>query len=115
MGGGSSGGKDDRFDIIFVSEDILNNDNGVSYINGTYEALGQDGAHYNQSINVGSNSAAPDSVVDALYYGSDHLPVMMDVVFDETASKEVVEYDYIQAYFNKAAHSLEFRTSLNEF
>jgi len=43
--GGSFGGLDDRFDFIFVSNDVLNGTNKVNYITGTYKAFGQDGNH----------------------------------------------------------------------
>ena len=85
-GGGSGGGMDDRFDLIFVSEDVLNNDNGVQYLSNSYEALGQDGNRYNQEINSPFNSSVPDSVANALFRVSDHLPVLMTIVLDETAS-----------------------------
>ena len=103
VNGGSGGGMDDRFDLIFVSEDIMNNENGVSYIDGTYEALGQDGNRYNGTILSPANFSIPDSVANALYWMSDHLPVLMTVKLDETANistaKELsvsIVYDNIQ-------------------
>jgi hypothetical protein len=91
FGGGSGGGMDDRFDLIFVSDDVLNNSNGVQFITGSYEALGQDGLRFNQTIITPANTVVPDSVANALYWISDHLPVMMDVVLDYTA--EIPELD----------------------
>ena len=82
---GAGGGLDDRFDLIFVSEDILNNENGIEYIENTYQALGQDGDRFNASINTPYNPTIPDSIATALYYMSDHLPVLMDVQMDYTA------------------------------
>ncbi|MGB3616968.1 MAG: T9SS type A sorting domain-containing protein, partial [Catalinimonas sp.] len=37
--------------------------------------VGQDGSRYNGSLNRFDNSAVPDSVAEALYAVSDHLPV----------------------------------------
>ncbi|WP_070137989.1 endonuclease/exonuclease/phosphatase family protein [Crocinitomix algicola] len=83
---GSGGGMDDRFDLIFCTEDVFNNANGLTYIESSYQALGQDGMRFNDAINSPYNPTVPDSVADALYFLSDHLPVMMDVKTDRTAS-----------------------------
>ncbi len=80
--GGSYGGMDDRFDWLFVSQSILS-DNDLNYITGSYTAYGNDGDHFNQAINAGSNSAVSMTVANALVDASDHLPVFMDVEFDD--------------------------------
>ncbi|MFT4603056.1 MAG: hypothetical protein ACI857_003243 [Arenicella sp.] len=113
--GGAGGGMDDRFDMIFVSEDVLDNDNGVSYISNTYKALGQDGNHFNGQINSGSNSAVPDSVADALYYASDHLPVIMDVVFDETASTTHSSFENPELFYNSQTQSIVLKKMAGEY
>lgn len=77
--GGSSGGMDDRFDFIFISDAIKNGTDRVSFVGGSYTAIGQDGFHYNQSVNSGFNQAVPADVADALFYMSDHLPVYMEM------------------------------------
>jgi len=83
--GGAFGGMDDRFDFIFTSGDVLNGSKGISYINNTYKALGNDGNHFNKSINATpTNTAVPANVADALYTISDHLPVFMKVAVDLT-------------------------------
>jgi hypothetical protein len=76
---GVTGGLDDRFDHIIVSQNVLNGANLVQYNASSYKAIGNDGNHYNQSILAGTNSLYPDSVVRALYYSSDHLPVKLDM------------------------------------
>ena len=76
FGGGSTGGLDDRFDMILFSDDLSDN-----YLSQSYTAFGNDGNHFNQSVNNGVNYAVPDSVADALYYSSDHIPVLCDFVF----------------------------------
>jgi hypothetical protein len=78
VGGGSNGGMDDRFDMFLMSNALVQS-GGLYYIPGTYEAIGNDGNHYNQSINYGTNTAVPASVADALYGASDHLPVMVRI------------------------------------
>ncbi|WP_343636130.1 T9SS type A sorting domain-containing protein [Fluviicola sp.] len=77
---GVTGGLDDRFDHILVSQNVMNGSNLLQYTANSYKAIGNDGNHYNQSILAGTNSQYPDSVVRALYYASDHLPVKMDAL-----------------------------------
>lgn len=81
-GGGASGGMDDRFDFIFVTDEIMNGSDKVIYLANSYKAIGQDGNHFNQDINFGTNSAVPADIADALFYNSDHLPVYMEMVID---------------------------------
>ena len=76
--GGSNGGMDDRFDWIFVSDDVRSGHNYLKYIPNSYLALGNDGNHYNKSIlDAPTNTSVPYNVLEALYYMSDHLPVVM--------------------------------------
>ena len=76
--GGSYGGMDDRFDFLFFTNDLLTGANKLTYIANSYKAFGNDGNHYNKSINATpTNSAAPTNVIDALYYMSDHLPIVL--------------------------------------
>ncbi len=75
----SSGGMDDRFDQILVSKTILNNQDQMGYIDSSYNALGQDGLRFNQSINNPANTAVPSAIADALYGMSDHLPVILQL------------------------------------
>lgn len=78
---GSSGGSDDRFDQILVSQSVLNGSDSVKYITGSYDAVGNDGNHFNSSlISAPTNLQYPDSIVKALYYMSDHLPVYLETV-----------------------------------
>lgn len=77
FGGGASGGLDDRFDFIFSSYQ-LNNGMGLEYIYDSITSFGNDGAHFNMSINEGTNSVVSPDVAEALYQASDHLPVFAD-------------------------------------
>ena len=76
----SYGGMDDRFDFILMSENIYGGRDGIRYINGSYNALGQDGRHFNKSINYPINTAVSQEVADALYNNSDHIPVTMELL-----------------------------------
>ncbi len=78
----SGGGMDDRFDVILVSGQVLEDTGKVSFVENSYVAVGQDGNHLNQSVSAGGNSSVPSSVLVALYEMSDHLPVQMDLSFE---------------------------------
>lgn len=88
FGGGVGGGLDDRFDLFYVTGDVLDNSNGIKYLEGSYRILGQDGMRFNGSVISPSPTSVPDSVANALHYSSDHLPVLMELVTDYTASRE---------------------------
>ena len=78
----SSGGLDDRFDFILMADEIAFSYNHMRYVQGSYHAVGNDGYHFNQSVNQGYNSSVPAEVAEALFDGSDHLPVMMKIAVD---------------------------------
>jgi endonuclease/exonuclease/phosphatase family metal-dependent hydrolase len=80
FGGGSTGGMDDRFDMILFSQSI-NSGGRIAYIPNSVKAYGNDGNHYNDSINQRPNTAVPDSIADALHYAADHLPVFATFTF----------------------------------
>lgn len=78
---GSQGGSDDRFDQILVSGTVMNGSDSLIYLANSYDAIGNDGNHFNSSlIAAPTNSQYPDSVVNALYFMSDHLPVTLKTV-----------------------------------
>jgi len=70
---------DDRFDFILASDEIMNNTDKMRCIPNTYEAVGQDGNRFNQTIISPNNTSVPSVVSQALYNMSDHLPVVMDI------------------------------------
>ncbi len=109
---GAGGGMDDRFDLIFTSEDVLNNENGITFIEGTYQALGQDGDRFDQTIDVPFNPIVPDSISNALYYMSDHLPVLMDLKLDYTASIKSHQKRKQSWYFDPSMGSINFNFTL---
>lgn len=78
-GCGASGGMDDRFDFILLSDELMNGTDSAKYIQNSYVALGQDGLHFNQAIDAGTNNSVPSNVLQALVDVSDHLPVMLDL------------------------------------
>ncbi len=104
----SGGGMDDRFDFILISNDIKNKNHSVSYINGSYKAVGQDGNHFNNSINASpTNSSVPSDVLNALYNNSDHLPVTLKLKIDKTLG--------IDQYKNTDFYSVKFNNPASQF
>ena len=102
FGGGASGGLDDKFDFIFAKYG-MNDGSGIEYSTGSFTSYGNDGNHYNQSVNDGSNSAVSDSVADALYYASDHLPVYADFSSVGTTQTYLIISEYVEgSSYNKA-------------
>ena len=87
----ATGGMDDRFDHIMISNYIKNGTDHLQYFTNSYKTIGQDGNHFNQSINSGNNTSAPDNVIEALYGMSDHLPVTMNIRVDQTVG--VMNYE----------------------
>lgn len=83
--GGATGGLDDRFDFFLNSKGITE-EGRIKFIPNSLKAIGNDGNHYNDSINKRPNTSVPDSIADALYYGSDHLPVVALYKFDKHPS-----------------------------
>tara|TARA_R110002096_G_scaffold276109_3_gene470069 strand:+ start:133102 stop:134385 length:1284 start_codon:yes stop_codon:yes gene_type:complete len=75
----SGGGLDDRFDFILISEEIKLGTEEIQYVPNSYSTIGQDGNHYNQSVNSGANGNVPSNIADALYNFSDHLPVRLQI------------------------------------
>jgi hypothetical protein len=75
------GGMDDRFDFHFVSEGLLDG-SGFALID--YRVVGNDGNHYNTSINSGNNSYFPgqtsrsNQLADDIFDASDHVPILCD-------------------------------------
>jgi len=78
----SNGGLDDRFDFILMADEIVFSYNHLRYVQNSYHAVGNDGNHFNQSVDQNSNASVPAAVAEALFDGSDHLPVTMKIAVD---------------------------------
>ena len=87
-GCGAWGGMDDRFDFILMNKVLHDEADKMYYLEGSYWALGQDGQRLNGSLLDPPNTSLPAYVLDALIGMSDHLPVFMDVVVEETQGLE---------------------------
>jgi hypothetical protein len=93
---GSKGGLDDRFDQILVSQNVMSGADSLRYLENSYDAVGNDGNHFNSNLLSGSNSQYPDSVINALYYMSDHLPVILKAVVTYPTSNGLALYPEAQ-------------------
>jgi len=117
FGYGATGGLDDRFDMILMSKAVSEN-GGISLIPASYHAFGNDGQHYNDSINQLPNAAAAESIANALHYASDHLPVIADFVFDPLVAVEkkaaALEFRLFQNYPNPFNPMTEIRYQMSE-
>ncbi|HSW68214.1 MAG TPA: T9SS type A sorting domain-containing protein, partial [Bacteroidales bacterium] len=79
------GGLDDRFDFLLISRSILEGSEKVQFIEDSYRTLGQDGLRFNSPLlGLPANFSAPESVLESLAANSDHLPVLLSVVIDQT-------------------------------
>jgi endonuclease/exonuclease/phosphatase family metal-dependent hydrolase len=81
----ASGGMDDRFDFILMSNNLKFGVKHLTYVPGSYHAIGQDGLHFNKDITASpTNTSVPPDVLTALYENSDHLPVTLKLAVDKT-------------------------------
>ena len=90
---GSTGGLDDRFDFIMMSENF-NTSSDLFYINNSYKSIGNNGNCYNSFINNSScNGTYSQNLRDALIEFSDHLPIVMEI---ETPQNTLSTENYAQ-------------------
>ena len=88
FGGGATGGLDDRFDLMLYSR-AISESGGITYVTGSCTPYGNDGNHYNDSINAMPNNAVSQAVANALHNASDHLPVYSSFVFESALPVEI--------------------------
>jgi endonuclease/exonuclease/phosphatase family metal-dependent hydrolase len=87
FGEGAGGGLDDRFDMILISYGLDQNGE-LSYSPGSCLVFGNDGKHLNKAINEPMNRVVSPEIADALFKASDHLPVIIDLVFWDKSSEK---------------------------
>ncbi|QOD60593.1 T9SS type A sorting domain-containing protein [Polaribacter haliotis] len=76
---GAGGGMDDRFDFIIMSEN-LKSSNTLFYKQNTYETIGNNGNCYNSFVSSTTCTGKfSQEVRNALYFFSDHLPIVMEL------------------------------------
>ena len=93
----AGGGIDDRFDFILIANSIKDGSKNVQYIDGSYWAVGQDGAHFDKSITTQpENTSVPADVLAALYNNSDHLPIILKLSVDKSLG--IYEWQHTQLH-----------------
>lgn len=99
-GGFSSGGMDDRFDIMMCTNSLMGDSLKMRILPSTYKAVGNDGQRFNLALNgTPANTSVPSDVLNALYNLSDHIPIRADFVLTPTKpapqniSKELRNFD----------------------
>lgn len=103
FGGGSHGGLDDRFDFILFSDSVMYGDR-IFVIDSTYNAVGNDGLHYNSALNLSPNESVSMDISNALHDASDHLPVSVKIIFSkENIYREVLN---VESYKQKNTLSI---------
>jgi endonuclease/exonuclease/phosphatase family metal-dependent hydrolase len=97
--GGSTGGMNDRFDLILMSPAIINS-GGITYVPASYTPYGNDSLHYNDSINRPPNNAVGQVIADAIHYASDHIPVFANFSFETSATQQINLTALIEGFYN---------------
>lgn len=97
FGGGATGGMDDRFDLLLYSQAIAD-PGGMTYVSNTTWAVGNDGNHYNDSVNAQPNTSVSVAVANALHYASDHLPVVAQFTFEQQPLVSHFEVDLTEGW-----------------
>ena len=88
---GGSGGLDDRFDFIMMSENFKNSSR-LSYVNDSYKAFGNNGNCLNKDVKDPNCTGVYSLTLrNNLYNMSDHLPVVMQFQIHEKLSVKSVE------------------------
>ncbi len=95
----AAGGMDNRFDFILASPDVLS-EGGISYVYGSYWAMGQDGMRFDSSLIAPANTSVPAQVLSALYSMSDHLPVTLKLSIDYSKELDKGIEDIIKKQVN---------------
>jgi len=116
FGGGATGGLDDRFDFMLFTDDLLNGTNNITYMPGSYIPVGNDGLHLNVSlIDSPVNTTVPDSVLQALYFMADHLPIISKFAIDEAIPQQSFTLSlkvFLEGPFNDSVMSTEINSLL---
>lgn len=112
---GATGGIDDRFDFLLMSEPMINNNLKVRYIPNTYKSLGNNGFLFNDAIRDPSNSSGvPNEVLNAMYNMSDHLPVLAQVEITYTDVSLPLEWTRIKGENSQQRNLITWEIAKNE-
>ncbi|MBK8339954.1 MAG: hypothetical protein IPK99_08125 [Flavobacteriales bacterium] len=85
-GEGSGGGLDDRFDMALFSDAVMDGTDRLQLVPSSYLPLGNSGTCLNDNITDCSPLQTPYAVLRAMYYMSDHLPLVFGLSYSGTVS-----------------------------
>jgi hypothetical protein len=84
----------------------------MKLLTNTYHALGNDGQHFNKNINDSpTNTAAPESIINALYHMSDHLPILTKIKVDANVGIDEMVSDISSIRFQNPSKA-DFQISI---
>ena len=87
----ATGGLGNRFDHILITAAIKNGSGLMKYVLGTYKVVGQDGNHTGKAlIDPPDNTSVPGNVNTALYFMSEHLPVILKLAVNSPGNAGIV-------------------------
>lgn len=126
FGTGASGGMDDRFDFIMLSENLFEGSPNLQYVNDSYIAYGNNGNCYKKDINDPSCSGEfSQQTRDWLYLMSDHLPVVLELETNRVLHTQTVHStsptpylihnpvgDNLRIYIPEASNSNSFKVEI---
>ncbi len=105
---GASGGLDDRFDFIMMSENFANSTE-FYYVEETYKAYGNNGNCLNKSVNdLDCTGEFSFELRDNLYWMSDHTPVVMQFETTQTFLSTPVYEKKPWLWFESSNHTTNF-------
>lgn len=110
-GFGAGGGLDDRFDFIFLSANLLDTAHQVSYVNDSYQTIGNNGNCFNEDISdISCGGVYNQGLRNLLWNMSDHLPLALDLNFQQnflSINKFVDQPLVLLPAGNVVSHTLE--------
>jgi hypothetical protein len=87
---GNSGGGKLWFDHIFLSANIINQADHVSYIPHSFQVIGNDGNRVGNPENSSpANTSAPAAVINDIFQMSEHYPITLSLLVDTSAAASV--------------------------
>lgn len=116
--GGSNGGLDDRFDMILISPSVFDTSD-INYVDSSCTPFGNDGQHFNKSINDPPFTIITQDIANALFNSSDHLPVYADFDFGTVTnvkdiSPSQLDFNLFQNYPNPFNPETKIRYTIGE-
>ena len=87
---GNSGGGKSWYDHIFLSANIINNSDHISYIPHSFRVIGNDGNRVGISVNGSpANTSAPATVINDIFQMSEHYPTALNLLVDLSTTSAV--------------------------